>query len=370
MKIKVPFSNLYDQYIELKIEIDEAIESVIKLSSFIRGPFVTKFEQEFAKCIGVKHCISCGNGTDSLFIAMKALAIKLGDEVIAPAHSWISTSETISQAGGRVVFCDTGEDDFLIDIEKIESNITEKTVGIIPVHLFGQAVNMDKILKIANKYNLWVIEDCAQAHLAKYKGKNVGTFGEVGSFSFYPGKNLGAMGDAGALVTEDFNLANLMAMYARHGGLTKSDHQIEGINSRMDGLQAAILSVKIKKLEFWNARRCEIANLYGTLLKDIPNIRLPKVNKFCEHVWHLYVICAEERDALKKYLIEQGIETSINYPIALPYLPAYKKLNHTSEDFPNAYNNQSVILSLPIFPEMSNEQVKLVSEKIINFYNN
>lgn len=369
MNIKVPSSDLYAQYINLKVEIDAAIESVISSSSFIRGPFVNQFEQDFASIVGVKHCLSCGNGTDSLYIAMKSLAIKPDDEVIVPAHTWISTSETVTQAGGQVVFCDSGKLDYLIDVEKIESKITDKTVGIIPVHLYGQAADMDHILKIANRYNLWIVEDCAQAHLAKYKGKVVGTFGNVGSFSFYPGKNLGAMGDAGALVTNDSNLAKLMTMFARHGGLSKSDHLIEGINSRMDGLQAAILSIKLKKLSSWNARRNEIANRYIALLKDLPDIILPKVNKYCEHVWHLFVISTNNRDNLKKYLLEKGVETAINYPVALPFLKAYQSYGHTSKDFTNAYTQQSKILSLPIFPEMANDQIDYVSEVIHEFFN-
>jgi len=227
---------------------------------------------------------------------------------------------------------------------------------------------MDEILKISNKYNLWIIEDCAQAHLAEYKNKKVGTFGDVGSFSFYPGKNLGAMGDAGALVTNNTNLAKLMAMFARHGGLTKSEHHIEGINSRMDGLQAAILSEKLKKLESWNYRRSEIADKYTKLLKNLNNIRLPKVNKNCKHAWHLYVIGAENRDELKEYLLDQGVETSINYQVALPFLPAYKRFNYDYSDFPNAYINQKIILSLPIYPEMTDLEVEYVSEKLIKFY--
>ena len=241
----VPFADLHAQYLSIRTEIDVAIAEVIRTSAFIRGPFVERFERAFAEAVGVSHCVSCANGTDSLYIAMHALGVKPGDEVIAPAHSWISTTETITQAGGNVVFCDTEPATFTIDPAQIEAKITTRTVGIIAVHLFGQPADMDPIMAIARKHGLWVIEDCAQAHMARYKGRRVGTFGQAASFSFYPGKNLGAMGDAGAVLTPDADLARRMAMFARHGGLTKGDHQIEGINSRLDGLQAAVLSVKL-----------------------------------------------------------------------------------------------------------------------------
>ena len=253
--VAVPFADLHAQYLGIKDALDAAIAEVIRTSAFIRGPFVQRFEEEFARVAGLRHCVSCANGTDSLYIAMRALGVQPGDEVIAPAHSWISTTETITQAGGQVVFCDTDPDTYTIDPTQIEAKITPRTVGIIPVHLFGQPADMDPVMHIARKRRLWVLEDCAQAHLARYKGRQVGTFGVAASFSFYPGKNLGAMGDAGAVLTDDADLARRMAMLARHGGLTKGDHQIEGINSRLDGLQAAVLGVKLPHLAGWTARR-------------------------------------------------------------------------------------------------------------------
>jgi len=364
---KIPFVDLNAQYLTIKEEIDDVIEDVINRSLFIRGPYVDKFEDMFAKLIDRKYCVSCANGTDSLYIAMKALGVGAGDEVIAPAHSWISTTETITQAGGRVIFCDTERHSFTIDPTQIESKITEKTVGILPVHLFGQAADMDPILSIASKYGLWVLEDCAQAHLAKYKGKYVGTFGDAASFSFYPGKNLGAMGDAGAVVTNDFSLAEKMTMYARHGGLKKGDHIIEGINSRMDGLQAAILSVKLPYLKRWTKSRQHKAEIYSNMLKTFKNFKLPSVNKHNEHVWHLYVIKSPQRDGLANYLNSKGIQTVINYPIALPFLPAYKRYKHSPEDFPNSFSNQSNILSLPMYPEFPDEWVEFISHEINNF---
>ena len=227
--MKIPFVDLHAQYSSIKAEIDAAIAAVIRDSSYIRGPHVEAFESGWAKATGMKHCISCANGTDAIYIAMKGLGIKPGDEVITTAHSWISTTETITQAGGRVVFCDTDYDTFTIDPAQIEAKITPRTVGIIPVHLYGQAADMDAIMTIANRHKLWVIEDCAQAHLATIAGRQVGTFGNAATFSFYPGKNLGAYGDAGALVTNDSALADWMATYARHGG--KGEHIMEGIIS-------------------------------------------------------------------------------------------------------------------------------------------
>jgi dTDP-4-amino-4,6-dideoxygalactose transaminase len=300
--------------------------------------------------------VSCGNGTDALYIAMRALGVKPGDEVITTAHSWIATSETITQAGGSVVFCDTDEDTFTIDPAQIEAKITPRTVGIIPVHLYGQPADMPAIMKIAEEHRLWVLEDCAQAHLARVGGRTAGTFGTAAAFSFYPGKNLGAMGDAGALLTADGVLAERMAMLARHGGLVKGDHRIEGVNSRMDGLQAAVLSVKMKCLQDWTARRRQLAGVYDRGLSGIEGLDVPITAGGRGHVYHLYVVRHERRDELKKFLAERGIETVINYPVALPFLPAYARLGARPEDFPNAYRHQSTVLSLPMFPEMTETQ--------------
>lgn len=368
MNTQIPFVDLHAQYQTIKDEIDFVISEVIQKSLFIRGPYVDKFEQMFAALMERKHCVSCANGTDSLYIAMVALGVKPGDEVLAPAHSWISTTETITQAGGKVIFCDTDKDTFTIDPKSIEEKITPKTVGIIPVHLYGQPADMDEIMAIAKKHNLWVLEDCAQAHLARYKGQLVGTFGDVASFSFYPGKNLGAMGDAGAITTNDEKLAEKMTMFARHGGLKKGDHNIEGINSRMDGIQAAILSVKLPHLLKWTKLRQDCANKYSSHLSNIDDIVIPKELENREHVWHLYTIKCKSRDGLAKYLGENGIQTVINYPIALPFLPAYKRMNHMSSDFPNAFRNQSEILSLPIYAELGNEKIYKICKTVEKFF--
>lgn len=350
----------------MKREIDAAIADVIIQSNYIRGPQVDAFEQAWAKTLGIKHCISCANGTDALYIAMRGLGLKHDDEVITTAHSWISTSETITQARGRVVFCDTDSETFTMDPALIEGKITSRTVGIIPVHLYGQAVDMDAIMAIARKYKLWVIEDCAQAHLAQFKGRLVGTFGNAATFSFYPGKNLGAYGDAGCAVTNDTQLADWMTTFARHGG--KGEHIMEGINSRMDGLQGAILNVKLPHLAAWTEARRRVAARYNELLEGVGDIVTPKVAPGRDHVYHLYVIRTGRRDALRKHLTTAGIATVLNYPKALPFYPAYGYLGHRPEEFPVAFANQSRILSLPIFPEMTDEMISYVAGQISSFF--
>lgn len=363
--MKIPFVDLHAQYLTIKPEMDAAIASVIQDSAYIRGPHVEAFEAGWAKTTGMKHCVSCANGTDALYIAMRGLGLQPGDEVITTAHSWISTTETITQAGGRVVFADTDYPTFTIDPAQIEAKITPRTVGIIPVHLYGQAADMDAIMKIAQRHKLWVIEDCAQAHLATFQGRQVGTFGNAATFSFYPGKNLGAYGDAGAMVTNDSKLADWMATYARHGG--KGEHIMEGINSRLDGLQAAVLNVKLPHLARWTEARRMIGRRYDELLGGIAGIVTPEVAAGREHVYHLYVIRTEQRDRLKKHLADKGISTVLNYPKALPFYPAYAYLGHKPEDFPVAHANQSRILSLPIYPEMPDEMVKYVAGAIREF---
>jgi len=360
--MKIPFVDLHAQYLSIKTEIDGAIASVIADTAFIRGPQVEAFERAWAATVGVKHCVSCANGTDALYIAMLALGIKPGDEVITTAHSWISTTETITQAGGRVVFVDTDADTFTIDPALIAAKITPRTVGIIPVHLYGQACDMDPIMELAAKHGLWVIEDCAQAHLATYKGRQVGTFGNISTYSFYPGKNLGAYGDAGGIVTNDDRLADWMATFARHGG--KGEHIMEGINSRMDGLQGAILGAKLPHLRAWTEARRRVAARYDELLAGVGDLVLPRIAPGRDHVYHLYVIRTARRDALRKHLSEAGISTSLNYPKALPYYPAYAYLGHQPSDFPNAYANQSRILSLPIYPEMDEKAQRYVLDRI------
>jgi dTDP-4-amino-4,6-dideoxygalactose transaminase len=364
--VKVPFVDLYAQYLSIRDEIDGAIRQVIADSAFIRGPYVEAFEQAWADAAGIRHCVSCANGTDALHIAMRALGIRPGDEVITTAHSWISTAATITQAGGRVVFGDVDPVTFTLDPAQIESRITPRTVGIIPVHLYGQPADMDPIMAVARRHGLWVIEDCAQAHFARYKGRLVGTFGHVATFSFYPSKNLGAYGDAGCVMTNDDRLADWMAAYARHGA--KGEHVMEGLNSRMDGIQAAILTAKLPHLAGWIRARQQLAAQYSRLLDGISDVETPTVAPGREHIFHLYVIRTARRDALKAHLAEAGIATQLHYPKALPFYPAYAYLGHAPEEFPVAYRNQSRILSLPFYPEMRPEMLDHVVDQVHGFF--
>jgi dTDP-4-amino-4,6-dideoxygalactose transaminase len=352
----VPFADLQLQYQTIKSEIDDAIAAVIRDNAFIRGPFVDAFEREFARAVEIKHCVSCANGTDALYLAMAALKVQPGDEVITTAHSWISTSAMITHAGATVVFADTDGVTFTIDPAAIEAAITPRTVGIIPVHLYGQPADMDAIVAIAEKHKLWVVEDCAQAHLARYKGRQVGSFGIAATYSFYPGKNLGAMGDAGAVVTNDSALAEHITMLARHGGAMKHQHHIEGVNSRLDGLQAAILSAKLPHLPGWTTARRHAAGIYDAGLNQIEDVIVPAVAADRTHVYHLYTIQHPRRDALAAHLNAHGVQTAINYPTALPFLAAYSRLKARPGRFPNAYREQGRILSLPMFAEITPAQ--------------
>jgi|TARA_B100001971_G_scaffold51172_1_gene46360 dTDP-4-amino-4,6-dideoxygalactose transaminase len=365
--MRVPFVDLKAQYLSIKNEIDSAIQNVINDTAFIKGKYVQKFEEEYAEIYGVNNVISCANGTDAIYIALKALGISPGDEVITVANSWISTSETITQAGARVVFVDIDPDYYTIDTAKIEEKITDRTKAIIPVHLYGHPVNMSEVISIAKKHNLKVIEDCAQAHFAQWQGQNVGTFGDAGTFSFFPGKNLGAYGDAGCIVTNNDNLAEKMCQFARHGALGKHDHEIEGINSRLDGLQAAILSVKLKYIHGWTNLRIQHAAKYTELLSPNENIVLPETLEDAKHVFHLYVIRSDNRDELQESLKENGISTGLHYPTALPYLKAYEYLGHFPDDFPVAYKYSRQILSLPMYAELESSTIKRISEILSDF---
>lgn len=366
--MKVPFVDLKSQYLSIKNEIDSAISGVIENTSFIGGPIVKQFEANFAKNYGVKHCIGVANGTDAIYITMRMLGIGAGDEVITTAHSWISTSETISQTGARPVFVDIEEEYFTIDPVLIENKITDKTKAIIPVHIYGQMCDMDKITDIAKRHNLYVIEDCAQSHFSNLNGVRAGLSGIAGTFSFFPGKNLGAYGDAGCIITNDDELAVKVRMYANHGALVKHDHKMEGINSRLDTLHAAVLNVKLKYIQDWTQARIDNSVKYNNQLGDISGLIIPKVRENTKHSFHLYVIRTDHRDALKAHLAEDDIPTVIHYPKIIPLQPAYDYIGHSSDDFPVAYKYQQQILSLPMFPELSDEQIEFVSASIRRFY--
>jgi dTDP-4-amino-4,6-dideoxygalactose transaminase len=364
----VPFVDLKAQYKSIQQEIDTAIANVIGETAFIGGKYVKEFEQKFAELYGVMHVISCANGTDSLYILMKMLGIGEGDEVITVANSWISSSETISQAGAKPIFVDIDETYYSMNENLLEAAITPNTKAVIAVHLQGQMCNIEAMEAICNKHGVVLIEDCAQSHLSEYKGIRAGLRGIAGSFSFYPGKNLGAYGDAGCIITNDDALAEKCRMYANHGALKKHHHQIEGINSRLDGLQAAILSAKLPYLLEWTEQRIANAKRYDEALKGIEQIVLPQVRDNSKHTYHLYVIRAERRDELMAYLKEQGIETAIHYPTPLPLLPCYAYLGYKAADFPVASSYQIQILSLPIYPELTQESVDYVARTIKQFY--
>lgn len=361
--MKVPFVDLYAQYQRIKHDIDKAIAETIASTSFIGGRSVQQFEEQFASWCGVKHVIGCANGTDSMEMVLKAWGIGAGDEVIVPAHSWISTSEAVGNTGATPVFVDVEPDYFTINPDLIEQAITPATKAIIPVHLYGHPANMPAILTIAQKHNLKVLEDCAQSHGASINGKKIGTFGHAASYSFYPGKNLGAYGDAGCVTTNDDALAETVRMIANHGQKGKHNHVSEGRNSRLDGLQAAILLAKLPYLDQWTGERIANAAHYTNLLQS-SNVATPKIKDGYKHVFHLYVIKTENREALIPLLKDQGIETAIHYPTALPFLSCYQNRRFSNTHFPAAFFNQSRILSLPLFAELTVQQIQYVADVI------
>lgn len=363
----VKFLDLQYQYSTIKDEIDNAIADVINRSAFIGGEELKAFEKNFASFQNVKHCIGVANGTDALEIAIEALDLPRGSEIIIPANSFIASSEAITRSGHKVVFCDSTTENYMISIDGIKEVITENTKAIIAVHLYGHPCDMDALLAIAKEHDLKIIEDCAQAHGAEYKGKRIGAIGDIGTFSFYPGKNLGAYGDGGAIVTNDENLAIKSRMIANHGRIEKYNHIFEGRNSRLDNLQAAILNVKLKHLEDWTNHRIKIADFYLENLKDVSEIVLPKRSEWARQVYHLFVIRTDRREELKSYLAEQNIQTGIHYPISLPKLEAYKYLNKAEANF-NANAFDSLVLSLPIGEHLAIESVEKVVKAIKIFF--
>ena len=363
--VSIPFVDLKAQYDSIKSEIDAAIASVITQTAFIGGTFVKEFEEAFARYCGVDHCVGVANGTDALFLGLKALGVGAGDEVITVANSFIATSEAIRMAGAQVVFCDCNPVTYNIDVKQIEQKITPKTKAIIPVHLYGQPADMDPILALAKKHDLRVIGDAAQAHGAQYTGRPIATLADITCFSFYPGKNLGAYGDAGALVTNNAEWATAARMVANHGRTKKYDHDLEGVNSRLDGLQAAILTVKLRHLDKWTEGRRRNAYHYERALNG-SGVMTPVELADVKAVYHLYVVRvpASRRDQFQASLKAAGIDTGIHYPIALPYLNAYALLGHTEADFPNALKYSKEIVSLPMFAELTAEQIDYIGRRV------
>jgi dTDP-4-amino-4,6-dideoxygalactose transaminase len=359
--------DLAAQYRSIKSEIDAAIANVISDSAFVGGKNVKDFEQQFAVYTKSKYCIGVANGTDALEIAIEAAKLPLGSEIIVPGNSFIASAEAVTRCGHKVVFADVDHGCYNLTAETVRSKLTVRTKAIIAVHLYGHPCDMDGLLEICNEHGLILIEDCAQAHGAEYKGRTIGTIGHLAAFSFYPGKNLGAYGDAGAITTQDEALATRARMIANHGRIAKYDHEFEGRNSRLDGLQAAILSAKLPHLESWTQRRIQIADYYLQHLAGIEELILPVRKEWARQVYHLFVVRAVRRDELKDFLAKQGIETGIHYPIALPKLAAYAYLG--VPDGSAFYSHaDATLLSLPIGEHLSLDDAAVVVSGVRDFF--
>lgn len=367
--MKVPFADLKLQYAALKPQMDAAIHAVLDNTEFIGGPALRSFEKAFAEAHAAKHCIGVGNGTDAIVIALKCLGIGPGDTVATAANSFIASSEAITLAGARPLFVDCGLD-YDLDVAALDRALERsKKAGrpvraVIPVHLYGRVANMTAIGEVAKAHGCFVIEDSAQAHLGEHAGRAIGTFSSAASFSFYPGKNLGAYGDAGAILTNDDALAERMRMFANHGRKDKYDHVFEGTNSRLDNLQAAVLGVKLPHLRDWTRARIAAAARYRERLEGVAGVELPPPATGFEHVYHLYVVRVAKREEVRAELKEHGIDTGVHYPSALPNLPAYAHLEQDAREIPNATAFESSILSLPMFPEITEAQIDFVADRL------
>ena len=363
----IKFLDLGAQYKSIQRDIDDAIASVVSESAFIGGNRVAAFEQQFANYAGAAHCIGVANGTDALEVAIEALALASGSEVIVPGNSFISSAEAVTRCGHRVVFADVDPHSYVLTADTVRPHLTSRTQAIVAVHLYGHPCDMDGLLALAREHGLAVIEDCAQAHGAEYRGRRVGGMGDVGCFSFYPGKNLGAYGDAGAITTQSEDLARRCRMIANHGRITKYDHEFEGRNSRLDGLQAAVLSAKLPHLEGWTKTRIDIADHYLDELQGIADLILPVRQPWARQVYHLFVVRSSQSDALKAHLAEQDIETGVHYPIALPKLKAFRYLGEP--DLQAFYSRtDSTLLSLPIGEHMTLADASVVASAVRTFY--
>ncbi len=365
--MKVPFLDLKTQYETIKEEIHNSIIKVCESSAFAGGPFVEEFEKSFAAFCKTKHAIGVGNGTDAIWAVLIALGIGQGDEVITAANTFIATAEAITFCGAKPVFVDVEEKSYNINPGLIEPAITARTKAIIPVHLYGQTCDMDAILSIAKKHNLYVIEDACQAHGAEYKGRMAGSMGAAGCFSFYPGKNLGAYGEGGAIVTNNSELDSKLRMFRDHGQDKKYYHSIVGWNARMDGIQGAVLSVKLRHLEEWNSARRRNASLYTKLLKETKSISIPYEAEWAKHVYHIYAVRNRKRDELIKHLAGKGISCGIHYPVPLHLQKAYEHLGYRKGEFPVTEKCASEQVSLPMFAELTSEQIETVCMEIKSF---
>ncbi len=364
--MKVPFNDLQQQHEQLKQPLIEAFEDVFDSGQFIGkegNPFVAAFEKDFARFCQARHCIACANGTDAIEIALRVLRIGSGDEVIVPARTWISTAEAVSHVGARPIFVDVDPLTKNIDSTKIRAVINSRTKAIIPVHLFGLPADMDEIVAIASEHDLKIIEDAAQAHGAFYKDQPIGSFGDLATFSFFPGKNLGCLGDAGCIITNDDDLATRTKRFTDHGRSGRFDHEFEGRNSRMDGIQAAFLSVKLKHLEEWTRKRQEAGSEYRKALHKI-GLSFQETPSDRTHVYHVFAIEVDKRDHVREVLNKAGVSSGIHYPLALPFSKAYQVHGYQQNDFPVAFEQMTRTLSLPIFPDITVEQIRYVAASL------
>lgn len=361
--MKVPFLDFSNSYKELKTEIDLAISRVLESGYYIGGPEVESFESEYANYCGTKYCVGVANGLDALILALKACEVGHGDEVIVPSNTYIATWLAVSSVGAKIIPVEP-DDYYNIDTNKIEEKITKKTKAIIPVHLYGQSVNLDPILELSKKNSIKVIEDAAQAHGAKYKDKRIGGHGDIIAWSFYPGKNLGAIGDGGAITTNDPELAEKIKLYRNYGSRIKYYNEVQGVNSRLDSIQAAILRAKLQRLDQWNEKRSAVATLYLNQLSNVSQIILPKIPDWTTPVWHQFVIRTSHRDELQKALEENGIGTMIHYPNPPHLQKAYEDLNWKQGSFPISEKIHTEVLSLPCNPDLTSDQISHVIDGI------
>ena len=363
----IPFLDLAAQNRALENELVAAFRNHVRSAAFVNGPAVEDFEKEFAAFCDAQGCVGVCSGTDSLRFAYIALGVKPGDEIITVSNTFIATTESITQAGGSIRFVDVDPGTMCIDPAAIEAAITDRTVGIVPVHLYGQMADMDPIMAIAKKHGLWVVEDAAQAHGATYRGRKAGSIGAMGSFSFYPGKNLGACGEGGAVTGNDLETLAVVRRLREHGQNKKYFHESEGYNGRLDAIQASFLRIKLARLPEWNAARRRAAALYREALADIPEIELPREADYGESVYHLFVIRTERRDELQRFLTSQNIHTGLHYPLPLHLQAAYADRGYRRGMLPITERSAERLLSLPMFPELTSGQVDRVAEAIRSF---
>jgi dTDP-4-amino-4,6-dideoxygalactose transaminase len=363
----IPFVDLKAQYATIQRDVDEALHNVVANADFILGKDVELFEQEFARFCNADYAVGVDSGTSALELALRAYAIGDGDEVITVSHTFIATVAAISYTGARPVLVDIDQDTYNMDPARIEAAITSSTRAIVPVHLYGQACDLDPVLEIARKHKLIVVEDACQSHGARYKGNPVGALGDAGCFSFYPGKNLGAYGDGGIIVTNSREVSERLKLLRNYGQPEKYQHTIMGYNRRLDSLQAAVLRAKLRHLDQWNASRQRAAKLYDELLKDVASIRTPYAAEESSHVYHLYVIQHPERDRLLSYLRDQGVQAGLHYPTPVHLQPCYENLGMPVGSLPITEEIASRVISLPMFAEITDEQIEHVCDSIKSF---